>query len=326
MPPLPTSIIGHTSQLQQLQLDMDRGNIAHAYLFTGPRHIGKFTVAKWFAQQLLTQGLSASQQSIVNSQLSSLIHPDFLILDKLWMEDVQEDWAEIGRYSNAPQLHRSKGTPAKTDTISIDDVHAIVIRLQSSGASPYFCCLIRSVERMSREAMNAFLKILEEPPKRVHFFLTTESLSTLAPTIVSRTRILHFSALQERDLLPLIQGHADTAFALHIAKGAPGTLLRLLGDTDRLRQQKQLHAQAQQFWRTNSLQGRLAILMPFAERSSPIDDLLLHLSITLREEADAALRLRGARPLSALIDGLTTNAHRGLLLERFALAVHGLPC
>jgi DNA polymerase-3 subunit delta' len=327
MPPIP-DIVGHEKQLGALLQDIAKRNVAHAYLFTGAPHLGKFTIARWFAWQLLADDGNPSQDAVIRDQIERLIHPDFLSLDALWMEGVQEDWAIIGLSSNVPQQHRMKKPAAKTDTISIEDVRLLQERLVTTGTSRHYCCLIRRIERMHAEAANAFLKILEEPPARVVFILTTENERSLLPTVVSRTRVVRFSPLQSDVLRPIIHGQDDddAAFALHLAEGAPGKLVSLLTNPEVLRNAKQLHAQAKQFWQATTSLERLKWLMPFADKRDLLQEILPYLVATLREHPDLGRRAAWGKALTTLTDGLRTNAHRGLLLERFALAVSGETC
>jgi hypothetical protein len=323
MVPIPDTIIGHRKQCDELRNDIEHGNVAHAYLFHGKEHLGKFTVARWFAWQLLSAHLPAQERATVKEQIERLIHPDFLCVDLLWAEGIQEDWSIISKASNIPQVHRSKTPTAKTDSISIDDIHALLERLADTRTSPYCCCIIRSAERMGREAANAFLKTLEEPPSRTVFLLTTDAEHSLLPTVVSRTRTLRFAPLAESDLQPLLKGYEeeDAGFILHLARGAPGLLMELLGNPELLRRHKQLHSQAKQFWQTRSLKDRMVTLMTIAERKTNAEDLLLHLGLALREFPDAAKKPAWSSSYIALVQAMETNAHRGLLLERFALAV-----
>lgn len=328
MPVIPDPIIGHENVCASLLQDIAKDNVSHAYLFTGPKHLGKFTVARWFALRILADGRSPSDLPSIQDQIERLIHPDLLVLDMLWIEEDQDDWKLIGQYSNVQQQHRSKAPAAKTDTISIEDIRTLSERLSETGSSKHLCCLIRSTERMQSAAANAFLKMLEEPPPRVVFILTAESEHALLPTIVSRTRVVRFHPLPPSVLQPLLRGHDedDASFAVHLAQGAPGTLRSLLTDPDRLRAERQLHAQAKQFWQSSSLHERLRWLMTFAEAGKETTGLLLHLALTLREHPDDTHRGEQMRAYTDLLGGLRTNAHRGLLLERFALAVQSIPC
>lgn len=326
MPPLPDAIIGHEKQRGQLLYDIAHRNVAHAYLFSGPKHLGKATIARWFAWRLLCDHLPAEDAEGTKHQIEKLIHPDFLSLDQLWIEEDCEDWNEIGKTSNAPQLHRSKDKPAKTNVISIEDVRALSERLQSTTNAPYSVCFIRSIERMHVSATNAFLKILEEPPSRVVFILTTEEHSTLLPTLISRTRHLAFAPLSTKDLSPLITEESDDAdFALRMAQGAPGKLLQLLSDPDALRESKQLHAQATQFWHGTSLREKTLWLLAL-EKSNDMEPALLHLGLTLRSYHDPQKKAEWTKAYCALQSHLRTNVHKGLAVEQFALAVHAVSC
>lgn len=303
--------------------DIQHANIAHAYLLSGKEHLGKFTVARWFAWQILSAHLPETERGIVKDQIERLIHPDFLCMDLLWIEDVMDDWSVISKASNIPQTHRSKETPARTDQISVDDIHALLDRLAETRTSPYCCCIIRGAERMGREAANAFLKTLEEPPSNTVFILTADNERSLLPTIISRTRSVRFSPLPERELEPLLKGYEeeDAGFILHLANGAPGLLLELLQNPELLRKHKQLHSQARQFWQTTSIKDRMVTVMTVAERKVNPDDLILHLGLALRELTDVSNKPELTKAYTALVQGMQTNAHRGLLLERFALAV-----
>lgn len=322
MAALPASIIGHKEQTEQLLVDIESENVAHAYLFSGPAHIGKFSVAKWFAEKLLCTGLDEEECQETHEQMEKLIHPDYLAMDQLWMEDKQENWTVIAETSNVPQQHRAKKR-ARTDSISIDDVRALHERLIETGTSEYLCCLIRSIERMQDEATNAFLKILEEPPPRVVFLLTTQAQHSLRPTIVSRTRVLLFQPLSQKELRPLLQNvrEEDQGFILHLSQGAPGRIVRLLDDPELLREEKQVHAAATRFWQTQSLHERLKWLSGYGERGADTDPLVLHLGLALKERIADEYRESWIKAYLKLLSGLSTNAHRALLLEEFALAV-----
>ena len=316
-------IIGHEAIRGELLTDLQSGNVSHAYLFAGSRHLGKMTLARWFALQLITHGLPPTEAERSRHSFEHLMHPDLFVLDQLWIEDVCEDWDVIAQTSNAPQQHRSKKPAARTDAIGIDDIRALQERLGETSTAPFRCCIIRSVERMQAEAANALLKILEEPPASLVFLFTTQALTSLLPTVVSRMRVLRFHPLSHRELHSLLEGVSedDSQFILHLAQGAPGIIHELKGDPEALRVHRLVHTKAISFWRARTLKERLKILEPLRERGDESDQLLLHLSLALREQAPA--RREHVYGLHELVAGLRTNAHRQLLSQRFALSAGG---
>jgi len=311
--------IGHNVVKQEFLQDIEKDNVSHAYLLAGPRHIGKMTVAQWFARQLVLQGTKEESLESKVRSLEHLTHPDLLVLDQLWMEEACDDWDIIAKTSNVPQEHRSKAPKAKTDSISIDDIRALQHRLYETGTGTWRCCVIRSMERMQAAAANAFLKILEEPPKGLVFILTTQSFSSLLPTIKSRARVMQMQQLPQKQLLPLLEGVADEdrQFLLHIAQGAPGKLLSLKEDPDALRESKMVHSKAFSFWKASSLRERMQILKPLHKRGQEADQFLFHLALSLREREPTTARVQA---LNRLCRGLQTNAHRQLLVQQFAFS------
>ncbi len=320
--PMPATeeIVGHGSQTQSLLADLATGNVAHAYLFAGKKHLGKFTIAKWFAKTLLLSDAKDEDQERLAFEIDRLFHPDILVIDQLWIEDLCEDFDVIAKSSNISQQHRHKSR-AKTDTISIDDIRALQEKLQEVSGRTFRCCLIRSAERMREEAVNALLKILEEPPAGVVFLLTTESLSALLPTLVSRSRVLRFEPLASADLAPLLRDTEDeeARFLLRLAQGAPGAIFRLLRDPDLLRLEHQQYAKAVAFWHAHTLGERLRLLDPLLKRGDESENFLLHLALSLREERDSDPHLVSA--LTAFVSDQRTNASRPLLAQRLALSV-----
>jgi len=175
---------------------------------------------------------------------------------------------------------------------------------------------------MQAEAANAFLKILEEPPQGVVFILTSQSKSSLLPTVVSRTRCIGFNNLTPAELKPLLEdvSEDDAQFILHLSQGAPGTLIGLRNDPDLLREQRLMHSKAVSFWKSKSVRERLGLLEPLKERGVLSRQFLMHLSLALREQVSDSDD-ENVKALTELVKGLNTNAHRQLLAQRFVLSV-----
>lgn len=322
MPKLTETIIGHSTQQQQLRSDIESKNITHAYLFSGQQHLGKMSLALRFARDILAADVAEEERPHLHSRIEKLTHPDLVILDQLWIEGVCEDWDTIAKYSNVQQAHRAKKPGAKTDVISIDDIRLLQERLIETGTGTHRVCIIRSMERMQDAAANAFLKMLEEPPQGLVFILTTENVGTLLPTIVSRCRSIAFRTVPSKDIKILLSGtdEDDHQFILHMASGCPGLAVQLRDDPDLLRLHRTVHGTAQSFWRSHSMRERLQVLVPLHKRGEDADTFLLHLGLTLREQAPDVIA-KHAIAYNRLAADLRTNAHRQLLAQQFALSV-----
>lgn len=316
-----SSIVGHARQIANLETDLASGNVSHAYLFTGPEHVGKSTVARWFGTELLTRGLDPEAEAAAKAQIERLIHRDFLSLDKLWIEDRSENLDEIAKSSNIQQSHRWKSPAMRSDAISIDDVRVIQERVYETGEGPRRVCFIRGIDRLQDAAANAFLKILEEPPEGRVFILTSSSDSLLLPTIVSRSRVLRFDRVPDAAIMPLLSGlpAEDRPFVLHLAQGAPGMAIALAEDPDLLREERVMHGQAIAFWGSMSTSERLKALSPITDKGGDGGRFLLHLALALRESpSPSAARAEAFR---RLVNRLETNAYKPLIAQEFVLSL-----
>ena len=115
---LPHNIIGHATILQQLKNDIAQENVAHAYLLSGQKHLGKMTICRWFATELLS--IDRENPERVRDDAEKLIHPDLVVVDDLW-KDGDEHNARVSLTTNLTQEHRMK-QKMKTDTMAIDEI------------------------------------------------------------------------------------------------------------------------------------------------------------------------------------------------------------
>lgn len=186
-----------------LKQALSKNKIAHAYLFTGPKGVGKETTAKALIYHLFCQ---FSQEDPCGSCLSCKkldkgIHPDLV-----------------------------KIAPEKRD-IRIDTIREIerFIRFRPLEA-PYKVILILQAEKLNPEAGNALLKSLEEPPTYVIFILITENITQLLPTIISRSQIVKFRPLPEKTIEEFLVKYAgyEENLAQTLAELSLGSLGRAL--------------------------------------------------------------------------------------------------
>ena len=180
-------VIGHDLPLSTIQRAMGQERLHHAYLFHGPVGIGKKRAALAVARLLLCLNpqLVAEVREACGSCKScqrvsrhlagdpSAFHPDLHLISR-----------EMD----------SSGKLAKEIKISpIRELQsALNLGAFEGGRSVVF---IEDIDRLGLSAANAILKTLEEPLPNVHFFLTTSSLNSVLPTIVSRAQSMRFAAL-----------------------------------------------------------------------------------------------------------------------------------
>ncbi len=160
-----SELVGQEPVTQALTNSLKSGKISHAYLFTGPRGVGKTSVAR-----------------ILAHEINSLeYHADSLPLDII----------EIDAASNR----------------RIDEIRDLRDKVHIAPTSAkYKVYIIDEVHMLTREAFNALLKTLEEPPNHVVFILATTEAHKVPETIVSRTQRYNFKLISTSD----IQKHLKT--------------------------------------------------------------------------------------------------------------------
>jgi DNA polymerase-3 subunit delta' len=169
-----SSILGHERALRVLRRALASDRVPHAYLFWGPEGVGKEAVAKAAAQVLLCAGAEQVEPGTACGVCAACRK------------------VEAGSH---PDLHLVVPEGA---SIPI----AAVRRLQETLSYQAFergrkVAIIRDSSRMTREAANALLKTLEEPPAGTHLVLLAHHRNQLLPTLVSRCQSLRFDPIAE---------------------------------------------------------------------------------------------------------------------------------
>jgi len=151
-----------------LTLALKKERLSHAYLFTGPKGVGKETTAWAFLFHLFCEKDRENPcgECRACKKLEKEIHPDVKI--------VYPEKREITIGQIRETINFLRYRPLETQ---------------------YKVILIREADKMNLEAGNALLKSLEEPPSYAIFILTTENFSKLLPTIISRSQIVRFRSL-----------------------------------------------------------------------------------------------------------------------------------
>lgn len=252
------SIIGHENQLEQIEQDIESGNLAHAYLLAGPNSVGKLTVARKMAG-ILQCNNDFCHKCPTCIQVS---HHN------------QMDTVEI------------KGK----DSIKIDEVRSLIDRINMTGQSNYKIFIIQSIERMTIQAANSFLKALEEPPDRTLYILTTNNIRSLLPTIVSRVRTVTFgnvstSYLEKklRELYPNEDEDTIKQVAL-FSLGKTGKAIHLIESPASLAQLVEVYHDVQNFLTSRSVVDRFSYVNDIVEDPAQIESFFNILSHVLRSK------------------------------------------
>lgn len=212
-------LIGHERAERILHDAWQSGRLAHAWLITGPRGIGKSILAFRFARFALAGGvaeeeggLALSPEHPVFRRVASGGHADLMTLERGIQEKTGKRRAEI----------------------VVDDVRRVnrFIGL-TPGEGTWRVVVVDGAEEMNRSAANALLKHLEEPPPQTVFLLASHAPGRLLPTIRSRCRRLALRPLGDRDVAALLERYlpsldaGDRAALVHLAEGSPGRAIAL---------------------------------------------------------------------------------------------------
>ncbi|TXG99832.1 MAG: DNA polymerase III subunit [Candidatus Moraniibacteriota bacterium] len=199
--------IGHTTIVRELETLLRASEVPQSFLFDGPRHVGKRTVALWFAQGLMGEGPKGMPQA------------DLFILEP----------------------EQARGTKKKREQLiqveSIREAQKFLALSPVGGRRRVL--IIDGAEKLGMGAANALLKLLEEPPEKSCILLLTAEPGLLLPTIQSRVVSFHFrpvpgevirQSIPEAELLP--QFFTDL--------GLPGLVRTALTDEQHFLYQKEV--------------------------------------------------------------------------------------
>ena len=163
------TLIGQDNIAQTLKNSILRGQLAHAYLFCGPRGVGKTTTARIFAKMINCSNPSAEMEPCGTCESC-------------------QSFAE-GRSYCIHELDAASNN-------GVDDIKALMDQVRiPPQVGKYSVYIIDEVHMLSQAAFNAFLKTLEEPPAHAIFILATTEKHKILPTILSRCQTYDFNRI-----------------------------------------------------------------------------------------------------------------------------------
>ncbi len=172
------SVVGQKHITSTLKNAIERGQLAHAYLFCGPRGVGKTTCARIFAKAI--NCLSPNGAEACNECESCRSFNE-------------------GRSLNIHELDAASNN-------SVEDIRTLIEQVRIiPQVGRYSVFIIDEVHMLSAAAFNAFLKTLEEPPAHAVFILATTEKHKIIPTILSRCQIYDFNRIRVEDAVEYLK-------------------------------------------------------------------------------------------------------------------------
>ncbi len=176
------TLIGQDNIVQTLKNSIIRGQLAHAYLFCGPRGVGKTSAARIFAKTINCSNPSKDMEPC--GKCESCL-------------SFQE-----GRSYCIHELDAASNN-------GVDDIKILMDQVQiPPQVGKYSVFIIDEVHMLSTAAFNAFLKTLEEPPAHAIFILATTEKHKILPTILSRCQVYDFNRISIPDIVKNLRGIA----------------------------------------------------------------------------------------------------------------------
>ncbi len=197
----PENCSEHQRAMELLRVQLERGVLPHAHLFTGPEGVGRLEAARTTAEAILCEENPVEPCGVCRG-------------------------CTLFRRGEHPDYHEYS-CPEGRQSLPIESIRQLqseASRKPALGKKHVF--VIRDAERMSLEAANCFLKTLEEPPGECYIILIVAGLSNLPDTIVSRCQIVRFTTLNpeavEERLRSEGAGDADAGWLALRSWGSPG--------------------------------------------------------------------------------------------------------
>lgn len=219
-------LLGQNAPLRELSDALSSNRFPHAWIFSGPEGVGKATAAYRLARFILKnppgsdmgaiaghETLDVSPDDTVFHQVAAQSHPGLKVITR-------------------PYDPKTKRVKTEITVNEIRSLHKLFNTTTTDGG--WRIAIIDCADEMNRNAANALLKTLEEPPQNACIILISHQAGRLLPTIKSRCRILQFKALPQNDVTQIIEQQlsADSGLSpedkITVARLANGSARRAL--------------------------------------------------------------------------------------------------
>src|SRR5438477_6641473 len=239
-----SEFLGNQRIVTALRGTLRSKRVPHSLLFTGPRGVGKFTLARMFSQAANCERLTDDfcGKCATCQRISQLADPQTLLEQGLVERGESADAATVERVPLILQSHpdvwalvpdpvRLK-SPVARPMLRVGQLRAVqrAAYFQPMGRRRVF--ILDGAETMRWDVANVFLKILEEPPGSATLILTAPSPYALLPTIVSRCLPFHFAPLPQAAVEKILKEKTDCQpveikLAAQLAEGSPGLAMEM---------------------------------------------------------------------------------------------------
>src|SRR5580658_7893235 len=236
-----TSILGHREIATRLLAEL-RARPSHAYLFAGPRGVGKSIVATSLVHALMCERSPGENFCCTTARCPVRIAPQ---TERTRARAGDADAPRCGCCSACVQIATGVhpdftyvSRPVGRSEVLIDQVRELIARLGiRPSRSSIRMAIIDDAEVLGIPAQNALLKTLEEPPGHAIIFMVAESERALLDTVRSRLRLVRFAPLAVGDIEAIVVARAgvdaERAAALaRLARGSAGRALKLAGGAE----------------------------------------------------------------------------------------------
>lgn len=226
-------MIGHQKIIKLLSQSIEKNKVAQAYLFSGPEGVGKFTLAKKFARNLISgKNLTILRNMVRNGNGSGSEPRDGDGKSKKFLSDL---------IILEPEIEEKKGVTKERD-IKIErirDVQKEMSLFPSQGN--YRALIIDNAHKMNKVSQNALLKTIEEPNETSIIILVTHEEGKLLPTVKSRCQKIRFNLVADSEIEKLLEnaeilrkGSTFKNKIISFSAGRPGWAVKMARDKKEL--------------------------------------------------------------------------------------------